>query len=181
MTGGDDARGSGAPGPNTPAGPLPPPGPVPPPQAPGPPPYAYSAPYPPPYVQPYWPPPPGAAASRPTAALATAAGVLGIVGLAMAVIPALYWFLYELTAINAQTYSGVAGVNALLGLDFVVATLALVFGAVSLAREGPKGVGRGLARVGLVLGAISLVMAIVFLPLAITASNAACSALAGGC
>jgi hypothetical protein len=113
--------------------------------------------------------------------MATAAGVLGIVGLAMAVIPALYWFLYELTAIDAQTYNGVSGVNALLGLDFVVATLALVFGAVSLARESPKGAGRGLARVGLVLGAIALVMAIAFLPLAITASNSACTAIAGGC
>ena len=181
MTGGDDLAGSAQPGPAAPAEPLPPPGPVPPPHQPAPPPYPYGAPYPPPYAQPYWPPPVAAAPSRPTGAMATAAGVLGIVGLAMAVIPALYWFLYELTAINAQTYSGVAGVNALLGLDFVVATLALVFGAVSLAREGPKGVGRGLARVGLVLGAISLVMAIVFLPLAITASNAACSALAGGC
>ncbi len=147
MTGSDDLAGSPQPAPGTPAGPVPPPGSVPPLRQPGPPPYAYAAPYPPAYAQPYWPPPVAAAPSQPSGALATAAGVLGIVGLAMAVIPALYWFLYELTAIDAQTYNGVSGVNALLGLDFVVATLALVFGAVSLVREGPKGVGRGLARV----------------------------------
>lgn len=181
MTGSGDPAGSAQPGPAAPAGPVPPPPQFPPAQQPGPPPYAYAAPYPPAYAQPYWSPPVAAAPSRPTGAMATAAGVLGIVGLAMAVIPALYWFLYELTAIDAQTYNGVSGVNALLGLDFVVATLALVFGAVSLAREGPKGVGKGLARVGLVLGAVALVMAICFLPLAITASNAACSAIGGGC
>jgi len=179
MTGGDDPGGPVEPGPAGVSGPAPPPGGVPAP--PGIPPYPYAPPYPPPYPHPYWPAPAGAAPSRPTGAMATAAGVLGIVGLAMAVIPALYWFLYELTAIDAQTYDGVSGVNALLGLDFVVATLALVFGAISLARESPKGSGRALARIGLALGAVALVMAIVFLPLAITASNTACSAIVGGC
>jgi hypothetical protein len=115
--------------------------------------------------------------------MGTTSGVLGIVGLAMAVIPAVYWFFYKLTVIDAKTYAGVSGVNTLMGADFVVATLAIVFGAVSLARVGNKpGIGRTLARVGLVLGAISLVLAIVFLPLAISAANTAnCAAYPDSC
>jgi hypothetical protein len=113
--------------------------------------------------------------------MVTASGVLGIVGLAMALIPTVYWFFYKLTVIDAQTYSGVSGVNTLMGADLVVATLAVVFGAITLARAGSGG-GRGLAKIGLVLGAIALVVAIVFLPLAISAANAAsCSAYPGSC
>jgi hypothetical protein len=93
-----------------------------------------------------------------------------------------YFFFYKLSVIDAETYTGVSGVNILLGADFVVATLAIVFGAVTLARGGSvPGMGRGIARVGVVLGAIALVLALVFLPLAISASNTACSAIQGGC
>jgi hypothetical protein len=119
---------------------------------------------------------------RPTTSMATASGVLGIVGFAMAIIPTVYFFFYKLSVIDAETYTGVSGVNILLGADFVVATLAIVFGAVTLARGGSvPGMGRGIARVGVVLGAIALVLALVFLPLAISASNTACSAIQGGC
>jgi len=160
-------------------GPAPQPaGSAPPPQHPGPPPYP--APY--PYPQPYWMPPGSGVPPRPTNTMATTSGVLGIVGFAMAVIPAVYFFFYKLSVIDAQTYTGVSGVNTLMGADFVVATLAVVFGAVSLARAGGAAVtGKGIARVGLVLGAVSLVLAMVFLPLAISAANNACGSIQGGC
>ena len=158
----------------------PPPSPLPPlpPAYPGPPPYPGSYPYPPAY----WVGP-GGVPVRPSSAMATTAGVLGIVGFAMAVIPAAYWFFYQLNVISAQTYSSVSGVNTLLGADFVVATLAAVFGAVHLGRSGGNpGIGRGLARAGLVLGVISLVVAVIFLPLAISAVNTAdCKAFPGVC
>jgi hypothetical protein len=110
--------------------------------------------------------------------MATASGVLGIVGLAMSLIPTVYWFFYKLTVIDSQTYSGVSGVNTLMGADFVVATLAIVFGAVSLARTGStSGSRRGLAKIGVILGVVGLVLAVIFLPLAVSAANtASCSA-----
>ena len=167
------------PQPSTPSS-GPPPSPIPavPPAQPGPPSYPGSYSYPPAY----WATP-GGVPARPSSAMATASGVLGIVGFAMAVIPAAYWFFYQLNVISAQTYSGVSGVKALLGADFVVATLAIVFGAVHLGRSGgTAGIGRGLARAGLVLGVISLVVAVIFLPLAISAANAAdCTAFPGVC
>jgi hypothetical protein len=114
--------------------------------------------------------------------MATASGVLGIVGLAMALIPTVYWFFYKLTVIDAQTYSGVSGVNSLMGADFVVATLAIVFGAVSLTRGGnPSGSRRALAKTGVILGVVGLVLAVIFLPLAVSAANSACNSLQGGC
>src|ERR1017187_1347499 len=144
------------------------------------PPYPGTAPYPAPYPypQPYWGVP--SASSHPSATMATAAGVLGIVGLAMSLIPTVYWFFYKLTVIDAKTYSGVSGINTLMGADFVVATLAIVFGAVGLARAGGTGgAGRGMARVGVILGAVGLVLAVIFLPLAISSANAAgCAAYA---
>jgi hypothetical protein len=80
--------------------------------------------------------------------------------------------------IDAQTYSGVSGTNALMGADFVVATLAIVFGAVSLARDGrASGSRRGLAKLGVILGVVGLLLAVIFLPLAVSAANTAgCSA-----
>jgi hypothetical protein len=106
--------------------------------------------------------------------MATASGVLGIVGLAMSLIPTVYWFFYKLTVIDAKTYSGVSGVNTLMGADFVVATLAIVFGAVSLARAGStSGSRRDLAKIGVILGVVGLVLAVIFLPLAVSAANAA--------
>jgi hypothetical protein len=115
--------------------------------------------------------------------MGTASGILGIVGFAMAIIPAVYWLFYQVSVISAETYTGVSGVNTLMGLDFVVATLAIVFGAVSLTRPGAPGrSGTGLARIGLALGAVSLVLAVVFLPLVISAANAAsCAAYPGSC
>ena len=128
------------------------------------------------YARPYWGVP--SAPSTPSTAMATASGVLGIVGLAMSLIPTVYWFFYKLTVIDAQTYSGVSGVNTLMGADFVVATLAIVFGAVSLTRGGnSSGSRRGLAKIGVILGVVGLVLAIIFLPLAVSAANSAsCSA-----
>ena len=133
---------------------------------------AYPAPY--PYPQPYWGAPSPSAPSHPSNAMATASGVLGIVGLAMSLIPTVYWFFYKLTVIDAKTYSGVSGVNTLMGADFVVATLAIVFGAVSLARAGStSGSRRDLAKIGVILGVVGLVLAVIFLPLAVSAANAA--------
>ena len=141
---------------------------------------SYPAPY--PYAQPYWGAPGPAAPSTPGGTMATASGVLGIVGLAMSLIPTVYWFFYKLTVIDAQTYSGVSGVNTLMGADFVVATLAIVFGAVSLARTGStSGSRRGLAKIGVILGVVGLVLAVIFLPLAISAANAASCAAYGNC
>ena len=152
----------------------PPPGSQPVPQYPGA--AAYPAPY--PYAQPYWGVPGPSTASNPSNTMAIAAGVLGIVGLAMSLIPTVYWFFYKLTVIDAQTYSGVSGTNALMGADFVVATLAIVFGAVSLARDGrASGSRRGLAKLGVILGVVGLLLAVIFLPLAVSAANTAgCSA-----
>jgi hypothetical protein len=115
--------------------------------------------------------------------MATASGVLGIVGLTMSLIPTVYWFFYKLTVIDAQTYSGVSGVNTLMGADLVVATLAIVFGAVSLTRGGNQsGSRRGLAKIGVILGVVGLVLAVIFLPLAVSAANAAsCTAYPGSC
>jgi hypothetical protein len=140
------------------------------------PPYPGAPSYPYPYAQPYWGVP--SAPSTPSTAMATASGVLGIVGLGMSLIPTVYWFFYKLTVIDAQTYSGVSGVNTLMGADFVVATLAIVFGAVSLTRAGnPGGSRRGLAKIGVILGVVGLVLAVIFLPLAVSAANtASCSA-----
>jgi len=46
------------------------------------------------------------------------------------------------------------------GADFVVATLAIVFGAVSLARDGrASGSRRGLAKLGVILGVVGLLLA----------------------
>ena len=97
-------------------------------------------------------------------------------------IPTVYWFFYQLTVIDAKTYSGVSGINTLMGADFVVATLAIVFGAVGLARAGGTGgAGRGMARVGVILGAVGLVLAVIFLPLAISSANAASCAAYANC
>jgi hypothetical protein len=139
---------------------------------------SYPAPY--PYAQPYWGVP--SAPSTPSTAMATASGALGIVGLAMSLIPTVYWFFYKLTVIDAQTYAGVSGINTLMGADFVVATLAIVFGAVSLTRGGNLSEGRhGLAKIGVILGVVGLVLAVIFLPLAISAANAASCAAYGNC
>ena len=137
---------------------------------------AYPAPY--PYPPPYWGAPGPSAPSNPSTTMAIASGVLGIVGLAMSLIPTVYWFFYKLTVIDAQTYSGVSGTNALMGADFVVATLAIVFGAISLARGGSaSGSRRGLAKLGVILGVVGLLLAVIFLPLAVSAANtASCSA-----
>jgi hypothetical protein len=135
------------------------------------------------YPAPYWMPPGLAAPPRSTGGMGTASGILGIVGFAMAIIPAVYWFFYKVSVIGAETYSGVSGVNTLMGLDFVVATLAIVFGAVGLTRSGGRGaLGSGLARIGLVLGVVSLVLSVIFLPLVIAAANtASCTAYPGSC
>ena len=146
------------------------------------PPYPGTAPYPAPYPypQPYWGVP--SASSHPSATMATAAGVLGIVGLAMSLIPTVYWFFYKLTVIDAKTYSGLSGINTLMGADFVVATLAIVFGAVSLTRTGSaNGTGRSLAKIGVILGVVGLVLAVIFLPLAISSANAASCAAYANC
>ncbi len=171
MTSNDDPAGGPRPPQPQPRPPQPPP--------PGHPPYP--APY--PYPPPYWMAPGLAPPPRSTGGMGTASGILGIVGFAMAIIPTVYWFFYKVSVIGAQTYSGVSGVNTLMGLDFVVATLAIVFGAVSLARAGsPAAQGSGLARVGLALGVISLVLAVIFLPLVISAGNtASCTAYPGSC
>lgn len=133
----------------------------------------YGMPY--PAGQPYWIPPGGSASATSTGTMGTASGVLGIVGLAMVIIPVAYWFFYKLSVIDGRTYLGVSGVNGLMGADFVVSTLGIVFGAVSLSRSGRSGGGhgRGLSRIGVVLGALTLVLATVFLPLVISAANAA--------
>jgi hypothetical protein len=105
-----------------------------------------------------------------------------MVGIAMAVIPAVYWLFYKASVIGAQTYTGLAGVNTLMGLDLVVATLAIVFGAVGLTRPGARRDGLTLAHIGLALGVVSLVLAVIFLPLVIAAANAAsCTAYPGSC
>ena len=165
-----------------PTGPLPPSGGQPPraPQPPGsvtagprPAPQPYGMPYGAP--QPYWRPAGASVPATSTGAMGTASGVLGIVGLAMVIIPVAYWFFYKLSVIDARTYLGVSGVNGLMGADFVVSTLGIVFGAVSLSRSGRTGGGhgRGLSRIGIILGAATLVLATVFLPLVISAANAA--------
>ena len=155
-----------------------PPGSQPAPQSPGA--ASYPAPY--PYAQPYWGVPGPAAPSNPSNTMAIASGVLGIVGLAMSLIPTVYWFFYKLTVIDAQTYSGVSGINTLMGADFVVATLAIVFGAVSLARgETASGSRRSLAKLGVILGVVGLLLAVIFLPLAVSAANAASCATYSNC
>jgi hypothetical protein len=114
--------------------------------------------------------------------MATTSGVLGIVGMAMSLIPTVYWFFYKLAVIDAQTYSSVSGVNTLMGADFVVATLAIVFGAVCLARSGNAGGSRrGLAKIGVILGVVGLALAVIFLPLAVSTANAASCAAYGNC
>jgi hypothetical protein len=135
-----------------------------------------------PYAPPYWGAPGPSAPANPGGAMATTSGVLGIVGMAMSLIPTVYWFFYKLAVIDAQTYSSVSGVNTLMGADFVVATLAIVFGAVCLARSGNAGGSRrGLAKIGVILGVVGLALAVIFLPLAVSTANAASCAAYGNC